>query len=113
MRGWGVWSFRSRSEAQRASERERRARARARTRARVFSALALAACSTRENVDDRRKIGNEPIDERMIDLVAARDGISHDEARAHVLETLRWAAAAAETRPPEDPELDPVRRDHL
>jgi len=73
--------------------------------------LAVAACS-RAPADDRPHVGGEPIDERVIEMVAARDGLGHDEARARVVDTLRWAAAAREARE-EAPELEQTRRDHL
>ncbi len=112
--GWGASNSRSRSDSRSESEREHRARARARARARPcpFPLLVLLTC-TREADDPRPKIAGEPIDDRVIDMVAKRDGLSRAAARAHVVETLRWSADAAAARPPDAPELDPSRRDHL
>jgi hypothetical protein len=74
--------------------------------------LCIAACTT-EPTDPRQKIANEPIDEHVIEMIATRDGISEDAARASVIETLRWAAAARQSRAADAPELDAPRRDHL
>lgn len=107
MRDWAAWRFRSPGDGRR-------------RRLAVTAILAcLWACEDDRTVAAGRPlagVGDEVLDASVVEQVALRDGITVQEARQHVADTLRIVAAArAEQGDAAEPTalLAPHRRAHL